>query len=270
MSSSLHPLDLATQLTPVAEGRYRGRITPAYANMVGPFGGTIAAVMLNATLLDPRRLGEPVSLTVNYAGPITDAEFEISARVARTNRSTQHWIIELIQDGEIAVTATALLAVRRETWSDCELPFPQVPAPEQVPVADFGRVTPWVRNYQMRPIDGVLTFNSKDVSDSSQSTLWIRDEPPRPLDFIALTSIADAFFPRIFVRRQQPAPAGTVSMTLYFHADSARLAALGSGEILARARGQQFRNGFFDQSAELWSAAGELLASSNQLVYYKA
>lgn len=270
MSSSTHPLDLATRLTPLSEGRFRGRITAAYANMIGPFGGTIAAVMLNAPLLDPRRLGEPVSLTVNFAGPIADAEFEISTRVARTNRSTQHWIIELVQDGEVAVTATALFAVRRDSWSDCELPFPEVPRPEQVPVASFGHVTPWVRNYQIRPIDGLLTFKAEDVTDNSQSTLWIRDEPPRPLDFVALTSIADAFFPRIFVRQQKPVPAGTVSMTLYFHADSARLAAQGSGEILARARGQQFRNGFFDQSAELWSTDGELLASSNQLVYYKA
>lgn len=269
MSSTLHPLDLTTQLTPLDEGRYRGRITPAYANMVGPFGGTIASVVLNAALLDARRLGEPVSLTVNFAGPIADADFEISTRIARTNRSTQHWIIELVQDGEVAVTATALFASRRETWSDCELPFPQVPAANAVPVANFAKVTPWVNNYQIRPIDGMLTFNSKDIPAHSQSTLWIRDQPPRPLDFIALASMADAFFPRIFVRQQKPCPAGTVSMTLYFHADSAELAALGSSELLGRARAQQYRNGFFDQSAELWSESGQLLVSSNQLVYYK-
>jgi acyl-CoA thioesterase len=269
MSSALHPLDLATQLTPLEEGRFRGRITPAYANMVGPFGGTIAAVMLNGPLLDPRRLGEPVSLTVNFAGPIADADFEVTTRVARTNRSTQHWIVELSQDGEVAVTATALFAVRRETWSDCELPFPDVPAPEAVPVANFAKVTPWVNNYQIRPIDGILTFNSKDIPSHSQSTLWIRDEPPRPLDFVALTSMADAFFPRIFVRQQKPCPAGTVSMTLYFHADGTELAALGSSELLGRARAQQYRNGFLDQTAELWSEDGRLLVSSNQLVYYK-
>jgi acyl-CoA thioesterase len=260
MSSALHPLDLTTQLTPLDEGRYRGRITPAYANMVGPFGGTIASVMLK----------EPVSLTVNCAGPINDAEFEVIVRIARTNRSTQHWIIELVQDGEVAVTATALFAVRRETWSDCELPFPEVPAPDAVAAANFAKVTPWVKNYQIRPIDGLLTFDSKDTPANSQSTLWIRDEPPRPLDFIALASMADAFFPRIFVRHQKPCPAGTVSMTLYFHADSAELAALGSSELLGRARAQQYRNGFFDQSAELWSQDGRLLVSSNQLVYYKA
>jgi hypothetical protein len=31
-----------------------------------------------------------------------------------------------------------------------------------------------------------------------------------------------------------------------------------------------FRNGFFDQTALLWSEGGHLLASSHQVVYYKA
>ena len=41
------------------------------------------------------------------------------------------------------------------------------------------------------------------------------------------------------------------------------------GYLLGRARGQQFRNGYFDQTAQLWSEAGALLATSNQIVYYK-
>ena len=65
-------------------------------------------------------------------------------------------------------------------------------------------------------------------------------------------------------------PAGTVSITTYFHANAAELAEVGNGYLLGRASAQQFRNGFFDQTAELWSeASGALLATSNQIVYYK-
>ena len=32
---------------------------------------------------------------------------------------------------------------------------------------------------------------------------------------------------------------------------------------------QRFRNGFFDQGAHLWSESGHLLATSNQIVYFK-
>ncbi|HTD03590.1 MAG TPA: hypothetical protein VK751_07275 [Undibacterium sp.] len=30
-----------------------------------------------------------------------------------------------------------------------------------------------------------------------------------------------------------------------------------------------FNNGYFDQTAEVWSAGGKLLATSHQVVYYK-
>jgi len=38
---------------------------------------------------------------------------------------------------------------------------------------------------------------------------------------------------------------------------------------LAQARGQVFVNGFFDQVAQLWTRSGKLIATSQQLVYYK-
>ena len=58
-------------------------------------------------------------------------------------------------------------------------------------------------------------------------------------------------------------------MTTYFHAEAAQLAEVGTGYLLGRATGQQFRNGFFDQAVQLWSEAGMLLATSNQIAYFK-
>ena len=43
----------------------------------------------------------------------------------------------------------------------------------------------------------------------------------------------------------------------------------GTGYVLAQARGQAFRHGFFDQSAQLWDESGTLLVTSHQLVYFK-
>lgn len=270
MTAASHPLDQATRLHAREDGRYQGRITPAYANMVGPFGGAIAASVLNAVLQHPQRLGEPVALTVNFAGPLADADFEVIARPARTNRSTQHWLIEVVQDGETAILASAMTAERRETWSDQELAFPQVPPSDEVGVTSTAGFTAWTANYQMRFVDGLLTFNPTHAGSSSQSRLWVRDEPPRPLDFLSLAALSDVFFPRVFVRRQAPCPAGTVSMTSYFHASGEELARHGSRPLLACARAQVLHNGLADQTAELWSEDGQLLATSQQLVYYKA
>ena len=270
MTTPVHPLDQATRLVALDEGNYTGYITPAYANMVGPFGGAIAATMLNAVLLHPRRMGDPVALTINFAGPISDEAFQINARPARTNRSTQHWNIELTQHGETAVTASVMLAVRRDSWAAQELAMPDVPPAANVAVTTAAVPIAWLKSYQMRFIEGLPTMNSADSSDSSLSRLWVRDEPPRPLDFLSLTALADVFFPRVFHRRQVACPAGTVSMTVYYHVDSQELTAYGQQSVLACARANQLRKGFADQSAELWGEDGKLLVTTQQLVYYKA
>jgi acyl-CoA thioesterase len=97
----------------------------------------------------------------------------------------------------------------------------------------------------------------------------VRDTPARTLDFASLTALADVFFPRLFVRRATAVPVGTVTMTVYFHADSAQLQATGSGYLLAQAKAQAFRNGYFDHTAQLWNEAGVLLATTQQVAYYK-
>ena len=47
------------------------------------------------------------------------------------------------------------------------------------------------------------------------------------------------------------------------------LQSTGTGLLLAQAQGQAFRDGYFDQTGQLWNEAGELLVTTHQLVYYK-
>lgn len=237
--------------------------------MVGPFGGVIAAKLLNAVLRHPALLGEPIAFTVNYAAPIADGEFDVEAKTARTNRSTQHWLLELRQQEQIAVTATAVCAARRQTWSSRETQFPEIPPPEALPRhPGFGRAA-WTERYDMRFAQGEPDFAPGAAERDTVSRLWVRDEPRRPLDFLSLVALADVFFPRLFVRRPAWVPIGTVSFTTYFHADAAMLAAHGDAYVLGTARAHQFRNGYFDQAAEVWARDGTLLATSHQIVYYK-
>ncbi len=267
----MHPFDTATLLETLPDGSVRGHTSPAYANMVGPFGGVIAACLLQAPMQHAQRLGDPVALTVNFAAGLADGEFIVVARALRTNRSTQHWAIELSQGGEVAASATAVFAVRRETWS-----APEAAPPANLPAADaltraplIGRPA-WTRHYDMRFAHGGMpeVFDEQQQLDSV-SQVWVRDEPPRHLDFVSLAALCDSFFPRIFVRRRKVAPIGTVSLTTYFHADTAMLQAQGARHVLGVARALNFRNGYFDQTAEVWGDDWQLLASSHQIVYYR-
>ena len=82
--------------------------------------------------------------------------------------------------------------------------------------------------------------------------------------------MCDIFYPRAFLRLGRVLPAGTVSMTTYFHADRETVAAQSDSPVLATARAHRFEQGFFDQSARLWGRDGVLLATSHQIVYFKA
>ena len=269
-ASPLHPFDDALALVPAGEHRFQGRTTPAYWNMIGPFGGITAATLLQAAMDHPQRLGEPVSLTVNFAGPIAEGPFEIEARPVRTNRSTQHWTLELRQGDAVATTATAMFAVRRDTWACGEAVMPEVPAADALPAMGGFAPVRWLKAYDMRPVRGAKPIAEAGTEHPDSLTqFWLRDAPARTPDFAAVAAWADSFYPRIFLKRAGFVPAGTVSMTTYFHADAATLAALGHSHVLASAQAQVFRQGFFDQRAQLWSAAGELIASSHQIVYYK-
>src|SRR5690606_11181666 len=125
-------LDRAVTLEPAREDLVRGHTLEAWSNKVGPFAGTTAAGLLQAVLQHRQRHGDPLALTLNYAGPVAEGAFEISVRPARTNNSNQHWVLEMRQGDQVVTTATALTGLRRETWSDTEAPFPQVPAPEEL------------------------------------------------------------------------------------------------------------------------------------------
>ncbi|MDP9901607.1 acyl-CoA thioesterase [Variovorax ginsengisoli] len=272
-----HVFDKALALahSDIRVGHFTGMTSPDYWNMVGPFGGTTAAVMLQSVLQHPDLLGAPIALTVNYAAAIEAGNFDLQATAVRTNRSTQHWTVQMTQAGadgapRVTTTATVVTAVRRDTWSQNDTPMPPASPPAEVARMEAGpRGVAWVGQYEMRPIHGAVPSVWDGTGTHSETRLWMRDAVPRALDFAALTAMSDMFFPRVWLRRATVVPAGTVSITTYFHADAAQLCAVGTGYVMGRASAQQFCNGFFDQAAQLWSEAGALLATSNQIVYFK-
>ena len=270
-----HPFDEALRLASTGPHISTGTTSPAYWNMVGPYGGITAAVLVQAIHNHPARLGDITLLTVNYASGVAGGDFHITATPVRTNRSTQHWVVSLEQPGEddamqVVITGTAMTALRRETWHESDMPMPSVPAPQDTPRTDMAGAMAWLNRYDMRFVSGPVPVDWDGGGSSSLSQLWARDEPPRPLDFASLAALADVFYPRVWLRRATRVPAGTVSMTIYFHASAAQLLENGDGFLLAQAQGQAFRHGFFDQSAQLWGQNGTLLVTTHQLVYFKA
>lgn len=265
-----HPLDAATALVWRGD-RWIGHTSKAYWAFIGPFGGATAATFLRAALDHPDRIGDPLALTVNYCAPIAEGEIQVMARPVKTNRSTQHWTLELFQqEGDILATATAVFAHRRPGLTHEVARMPQVPPPSGIAAYNPAFTASWVRQYDMRFIGGPPNIHRTPQAErqSAETVLWLRDAVPRPLDPLSLVSMSDAFFGRIFHVLGVIVPFGTVSLTTYFHGAADDIPQH-DGWVLGRADAKVFRSGFGDQTAELWSPDGRLLAESVQTTYFR-
>ena len=265
-----HPFDDATRVT-AGDSRWQGHTSDDYWAFVGPFGGATAATILRALIDHPQAAGDPLALTVNYCAPIAKGEFDLDVRLVTANRSSQHWCVELSQNGgEVATLATAVFAERRPSWEhrvakapdaksfEATLPFPKISAS-------------WANQYEFRFVEGEMRMGPPvSEPDSTYSKLWITDRTPRKLDMLSLTSMSDAFFGRVFLARRELVPFGTVSVTTYFHTSSEELAAENITHLLAAADARIFHRSYGDQHGELWSPSGRLLATTTQIAYFKA
>jgi acyl-CoA thioesterase len=58
-------------------------------------------------------------------------------------------------------------------------------------------------------------------------------------------------------------------MTVYFHAAAEDIAAVAGDFVLYEAKMRNAYAGFFDEISELWSRSGTLLATMEQIVWFK-
>lgn len=178
--------------------------------------------------------------------------------------------MELTQgSGEVSTLATVVLAERRPSWSHQQATYPGVGALEGTlpyPLV----AAPWVKQYDFRFVEGEPKRGGSAGPIETFSKLWIGDRVPRKIDALSLLSMSDAFFARIFHAKRELVPFGTVSLTTYFHADAADLAAEDTTRVLGVADAKIFHKSYGDQNGELWAPSGRLLATTTQIAYFKA
>ncbi len=271
LTKSPHLFDDATRVS-AGDSRWVGRTSPDYWAFVGPFGGATAATILRALIDHPQRSGDPLALTVNFCAAIAEGDFDLDVRLVKANRSTQHWCVEMTQGSdEVLTLATAVFAERRPSWSHQQAKFPQAKPFEQI-IPYSKPAASWIKQYDLRFVEGEPRFGDapQAVPQDAFTKWWIGDRVPRKIDALSLMSMSDAFFARVFHARQKLVPFGTVSLTTYFHVDAEELAAEDISRVLATADAKIFHKSYGDQSGELWSPSGRLLATTQQIAYFKA
>ena len=107
------------------------------------------------------------------------------------------------------------------------------------------------------------------ASGDTRGVLWVRDGSGRPLDHLQLAYFADQYAPRSFFWGPGMRPSATITMSVYFHATDEEIAAVGDDYILNEATGTRGERSTSGQQARLWSRQGALLATTEQLCWYR-
>jgi len=258
-------LSEAFSLRAVDTGEWQGLADPRYEAATGMFGGWTAALLLRSVIDDPRAAGTPAAITVNYMKRVVPgSEVQLRTRLTGNSRSLAFWQTELrlAGDDDVAAMASVIVAQRRPSDAFTEHGMPSAPAPETLsqvhPPGTFGQRT------LVRPVvEGLFE------QPTTRSVTWVRELSGRAVDRVQLAYLADAYAPRIFLKSKGPRPCSTLTMSVYFFASDEELSGIGDDYILSEVTGTRAEQSSVGSRAHLWSRSGALLATTEQLVWFK-
>ena len=178
------------------------------------------------------------------------------------------WEVELRPEGseEVGVHAIVTTARRPDTPPFAFVTMPEAPDPESLPAPDM----PHARQHfgstmlERRSLDG---FPPRP-SAGSRSLAWVRSRR-EPLDKALLGMITDNSPPRAMYAFGMGVSTTTLSLTVYLHATDEEVAEVGNDYVLIEYGGRVGGGGASDERSSYWRRDGKLLATSEQLVWYR-
>lgn len=262
-------LETALSLDAVGERTWRGRADPAYEANTGMYGGMTAALLLKAVTLEDAAQGTPSALSVNFVRAVPPgSEIEIRTRLLGATRSIQNWTAELSLAGTSDVHAAALIVTttRRDSDVFVQPAMPEVPPPEGLET--FRIPGPFGKQASPRIALGP-DFNVGSPMGQTHSAAWVREISGRKIDALQLAFLCDNYAPRAFYTGKGPRPSSTVTYSVYFLSTAEELAAIGDDYLLLEAIGSRAEQSTVGARVNLWSRAGQLLATSEQLCWFR-
>lgn len=260
----MQTLEDSLALHSTGEGTWRAFADPQNEAGNGMFGGWTAALLLKSVLVDPRAEGEASAINVNYVRRIVPkSELSVRVRPMGGGRSVMTWRAEIFADGgeDALAAAHVVLTSRRDGTAFTEFIRPEAPDPETLtmahPPAAFGRCVD-MRAWR-------LPFGN----DNSHYANWIRERSGHPVDHVLLAYLSDAYPPRIMGRSPGPRGSSTLTLSAYFFATAAELAAIGGDFIMNESAGTRAEGSTIGSQLRMRSRAGALLATSEQLCWFK-
>lgn len=256
-------------LTKSAEGHYRVEIQDTWSVTVGPNGGYIGAILLNAMLEELGDRDRQVrSITFHFLSPSKPGMAILEARTEKLGRSLATLTSKLVQNDRVLAMALATFAPSREQVSFRDFTMPDVAAADEIDSSERmneqmqGHV-PFRDHYDQR-----LAIGPIPPATSSKARVggWTRFRESRMMDCLAIVAISDSWFPGIFVRElPESVHAPTIDHSVHFFSSLPLPSMKAEDFVLVEFTTEIVQEGYLQEDGRIWSPSGELIAQSRQL-----
>jgi acyl-CoA thioesterase len=246
-------------------GSWAGYSDPRYEGLTGMFGGWTAALLLRAILNDNRASGDPAALSVNFSARLpAGRDLNITSEPIAGGRRVQHWSVHLTDNsGASLAHASVILSERPESGEFIEPMMPTAPEPTTLQISrPPGAVGAFV---ETRPVFGLPPFGRRET----RSVHWVRETSGRTMDAVQIVFLWDITAPRSMYLAQLPAANATLTMSVYFLATLDEICAIGDDFILNETIGTRAAGSLAGQRSYLWTRHRVLLATTEQLSWFR-
>lgn len=256
-------------IEPKSKGRWTTTAGPEWLNPGGGlWGGYAIGLFIRVLEAEPEAVGEALSLTLTYAAALPSGPLEIRTRRLRQGGSIGVWELELLAAGsdQVGVHGMVTLARRPDTPPFAFARIPEAPAPESLPAppSPGAPLHYGASAFERRTLEVFPPVASGD----SRTLAWVRTRH-QPLDKAMLGMVTDNSAPRAMYALGRTINTTTLSLTVYLHATAEELAQVGHDFILIECEGRVGGGGASDERSSYWSRDGRLLATSEQLAWYR-
>jgi acyl-CoA thioesterase len=256
-------------LTAIEPGRWTTLAGSEWSNPGGGlWGGYAIGLCIRVLEAEPDAVGEALSLTLTYAAGLPSGALDIRTRRLRQGGSIGVWEVEVLPAGsdQVGVHAIVTMARRPKTSPFAFASMPAAPDPASLPSPDMSGAAMHygASAFERRTLEG---FPPEPGGDS-RSLAWVRARRG-PLDKVLLGMITDNSAPRAMYALGQTVMTTTLSLTAYLHATVEEIAEVGDDFILVECEGRVGGAGASDERSSYWRRDGKLLATSEQLAWYR-
>jgi hypothetical protein len=257
---TMNAFERATSIVRLDDARFTLDVPAGWEQGRGAFGGVALGALLRAIeATEPDRERIARTLTGELAGPVVAGPAEIRVTPMRRGKNQSNLRADLLQDGVILATASAVLSTPRTPTHAVDRPRTP-PAFDVTPPTTFGDANParFAKHFEYR-VTGPMPFvgGSDPVASG-----WLRlREPLTAFDAPALVAHLDAYWSAIMSVEPTPRPFATITFVAELLVDPRTLAV--DAPFFHDARVLASANGFVIEERALYQH-GKLVAMNHQ------